>query len=252
MNQIHLTLQGKGGVGKSLISYLLAQYIKSKDIKTLCFDTDPVNQTFQSYKSLDVEHIELLEGSKVNERNFDLLMEKILTNNANFIVDNGASSFVPLSNYIIENDVISMMQENGYQMIIHVVITGGQASLDTLNGFNSLAKQTRGANIVVWLNEYFGEVNVDGKSFTEMKAYTSNKDKVLGLVKLTKRNPDTFGKDIDQMITSRLTFDEAINSPNFPLMAKQRIKTVQSDIYKQLDAIAMLLAKSFAPAKLNT
>lgn len=240
MNQIHVTLQGKGGVGKSLVSYLLAQYVKSKDKEIRCFDTDPVNQTFQSYKSLEVDHIELLEGSNVSERNFDGLMEKILSSQSTYVIDNGASSFIPLSNYIIENDVIAMMQDNGYQIIIHVVIVGGQAILDTLNGFNSLAQQTQGAKIIVWINDYFGEVSVDGKSFTEMKAYTTNKDKVLGIVRLAKRNPDTFGKDIEQMVTSKLTFDEAIKSPSFSIMAKQRIKTVQSDIYKQLDAISEL------------
>ncbi|MDI1298609.1 ArsA-related P-loop ATPase [Methylotenera sp.] len=240
MNRLHLTLQGKGGVGKSLVSCLIAQYLKTKNKKIKCYDTDPVNQTLQGFKALDVEHIQLLEGSKINERNFDVLMEKILTTKTPTVIDNGASSFVPLSNYIIENDVITMMQDNGHQIIMHIIITGGQGLADTMNGFYALAEQTKGKNIVVWLNEYFGEVAHEGKEFTEMKAYTDNTDKVLGILKLTKRNPDTFGKDIEQMVTSKLTFEEAINSPDFSIMAKQRLKTVQSDIYKQLDAIGEL------------
>ena len=38
---IHLTLQGKGGVGKSLIAAILAQYLKGKGREVRCIDTDP-------------------------------------------------------------------------------------------------------------------------------------------------------------------------------------------------------------------
>ena len=39
---IHITLQGKGGVGKTLVSNLLAQHQISKKTKLVCIDTDPV------------------------------------------------------------------------------------------------------------------------------------------------------------------------------------------------------------------
>ena len=51
-NQVHLILQGKGGVGKSLISAILGQYFQSKKITPHCFDTDPVNATFAQYQAL--------------------------------------------------------------------------------------------------------------------------------------------------------------------------------------------------------
>ena len=38
---IHFTLQGKGGVGKTLVSNLLAQHQISKKTKLVCIDTDP-------------------------------------------------------------------------------------------------------------------------------------------------------------------------------------------------------------------
>ena len=46
---IHLTLQGKGGVGKSLVAAVLAQYLKSAGRDVRCIDTDPVNRTFAQY-----------------------------------------------------------------------------------------------------------------------------------------------------------------------------------------------------------
>lgn len=45
-NSAHLVLQGKGGVGKSLVSSIIAQYLNQKNYTTICGDTDPVNSTF--------------------------------------------------------------------------------------------------------------------------------------------------------------------------------------------------------------
>jgi len=45
MATIHFILQGKGGVGKSLIAALLAQYLHGRGLEVYCFDTDPINAT---------------------------------------------------------------------------------------------------------------------------------------------------------------------------------------------------------------
>lgn len=237
MNAVHFVLQGKGGVGKSLFSAFLAQFLQDKVEVVNCFDTDPVNQTLKNYQALNAEHINLMQGSKIDERNFDVLMERLLSEEGIFVIDNGASSFVPLSNYLIENHAIKMLQDTGKNVFIHCVITGGQALLDTLAGFKALAEQTDSSKIVIWLNEYFGAITHNGKSFNEMRVYLDHADKVRGVVRMVKRNQDTFGKDIEEMITRKLTFTEAIQSAEFSLMAKQRIKTVQREIFDQLNVI---------------
>ncbi|MCZ2328968.1 nucleotide-binding protein [Bartonella sp. F02] len=55
MAKVHMILQGKGGVGKSMIAAILAQYKASKKHMPLCIDTDPVNATFEGYKALNVQ-----------------------------------------------------------------------------------------------------------------------------------------------------------------------------------------------------
>ncbi|WP_257998120.1 P-loop NTPase [Oligella urethralis] len=60
MKQIHFVLQGKGGVGKSFVASLLAQYLKSTGNEVHCYDTVPVNQTFSRYKKLKVEIVKIL------------------------------------------------------------------------------------------------------------------------------------------------------------------------------------------------
>ena len=62
MAKIHMLLQGKGGVGKSLIASVLAQYKLAKGQKPLCIDTDPVNATFFGFKALKVKRLELMDG----------------------------------------------------------------------------------------------------------------------------------------------------------------------------------------------
>lgn len=110
--------------------------------------------------------------------------------------------------------------------------------VDTLNGFRELAQTTRGRNIVVWVNEYFGRVEADGKKLSDMAAFRENADKVCGAVVFSKRNQDTFGRDLEDMISAKLTFQEAIFEGNLPIMAKQRLKVVQRDLFEQIETLA--------------
>lgn len=239
MKNVHLTLQGKGGVGKSLVSSLVAQYHQDKGRETVNLDTDPVNSSFESYKGLGVRHIDLLDGEqKLNTRNFDQLMEAVLTEETDFIVDNGASSFLPLSSYMVENEVPQMIHGAGKQLVIHTVITGGQALRETLSGFARLAEQMPPeAKIIVWLNEFFGDIEANGKQFEEMRAYLDNKDRIAGLVRIAKLSGDTFAKDFAMMLDRKMTFAEAAQSPDFGIMAKQRLSMVKRNIFQQLDAV---------------
>ena len=68
---IHLSLQGKGGVGKSLVSSILAQYFMYRSLPVQCIDTDPVNRTLSQYKGLEVQQLRLLRDGNVDQRGFD-------------------------------------------------------------------------------------------------------------------------------------------------------------------------------------
>ena len=235
----HFTLQGKGGVGKSLVAAIIAQYFKSIGAAPACIDTDPVNQTLVNYKALNASHLPLMaeNSSRVDERKFDGLMEQLLSKDGVFVVDNGSASFIPLSNYLLENDALRVLRDAGRDVFIHVVITGGQALLETLEGFRALAAASSSQNIVVWLNEYFGPIELDGKTFVEMKVYQEHASRVRGTIRIQERNADTFGKDIQVLAKNKLTFEEALASPDWQIMARQRIRTVQRDLFEQLDSV---------------
>ncbi len=238
VSTIHLSLQGKGGVGKSLVASILAQYLLERGKTVRCIDTDPVNKTLSQYRALPTEQLKLLREGGVDQRGFDGLIQQLLTDDtAVFVVDNGASTFIPLWNYILENDVHEFLRRARRRLYVHTVITGGQALFDTLNGFSQLAESTSEQNIIVWVNEFFGRVEWEGKKFGDMKVFQDNQHRVFGTVGISKRNQDTFGRDVEEMIARKLTFAEAIRDGEFSIMTKQRLKVVERDLFEQLDEL---------------
>lgn len=234
MKAVHFVLQGKGGVGKSFIASLLAQYIDQNETETHFFDTDPVNTTFSKYKKLGVEVVNILtEHQNIDASRFDALIEKIIEKDGVAIIDNGAATFIPLMQYLRENDVVGLLKDSGVDAYIHVPVTAGQASRDTLTGLITVLQQLK-TSVVVWLNNFWGNVELDGKEFQDWKVYQDNINQVVGVIKLENLNPDTFGKDIKKMTSEHLTFDEVMQSSDYTLMPKQRLKRVQRDVYAQL------------------
>lgn len=241
MAKIHLVMQGKGGVGKSFVSSTIAQYKQHKEQFPLNIDTDPINATFYGYKSLNVERINIMDGEEINPRFFDSLIEKIASSERDVIIDNGASSFVPLSHYLISNDVPELLRDLGHELIIHTVITGGQAFSDTVHGFAQLAYQfPEDVKFAVWLNPYWGTIEKDGKPFEQLKVYKDHKDRIISLLPIPAFKKETFGFDLSQMLQNKLTFDEAINSTNNNLMTRQRLKMIRAELFSQLDKAVVL------------
>ena len=60
MNRVHFSLQGKGGIGKSLICRLLAEY----EPGISCFDADPVNTTLSFCKGIDCQRLTLIDAER--------------------------------------------------------------------------------------------------------------------------------------------------------------------------------------------
>lgn len=236
MSKIHITLQGKGGVGKSFVSATTAQYKYHKEQKPLCIDTDPINATFHGFKALNVEHIKVMNGDEINPRLFDALIEKIAPSTQDVVIDNGASSFVPLSHYLISNQVPSLLQELGHEVVIHTVITGGQALFDTINGFSQLINQfSDDVQFVVWLNPYWGPIEHDGKPFEQLKVYKENKDRISALIQVPDLKKETYGRDLTDMLQQKLTFKEILEAPEKSIMTRQRLKIVRDQLFGQLD-----------------
>lgn len=235
MKQVNITLQGKGGIGKSFVSALVAQNLKDRGEPVICIDTDPINATLSSFKALNVRQINLMVDKRINEGAFDEMIEMILNEDCHFVIDNGAASFVPLSNYLIQHDALKVIVDAGKQPVIQTVVAGGLGLGNTLSDFRQLAEQMPAdVPMVVWLNEHLGKIVYEGKTFEESRAYQKHKDRVKAIIRLPRQNEDTFGQTIEQLIRDRLTFSEALDGEAFRIMAKQRLAMYRRGIYDQL------------------
>jgi hypothetical protein len=238
-NTVHFILQGKGGIGKTFISSIIAQWMKNKNPEFLrCYDTDQENTTFSRYKAMNVKHVPVMTDARtIDPKRFDALMLDILESDGNCVIDNGANTFSPLMAYLIENACFELLRESNRTVYIHSIVGGGDTLHDTASGFISTAMSTP-VPLILWENEYFGLLQTpSGKAFIDSQSFNDHSDKVKGRIKLAQRNSDTFGADIKKMNTARLTLDEVMQSDKFNIMEKQRIKVVYRDIFAQLDEV---------------
>lgn len=235
-NSVHFVLQGKGGIGKTLVSALIAQWIEEKRPGTLRgFDTDQENATFHSYQGLNVELVDVMNSDRtINRKMFDKMLLAVLDSDKNTVIDNGANTFSPLMSYLMENSFLDMLQETGKKVYIHTIIGGGDNLKDTTAGFVSLAKQTN-CPMVVWLNENASWGSTDG--FIDSDLFANNSAHVRGVVLLQARNSDTFGDDIRRMNKSRMTLKQIMADSSFNVLERSRLSTVVRDVFKKLDMV---------------
>lgn len=234
-NSIHFFFQSKGGCGKTFCTSILAQYFQKIGADMKGFDTDQENRDFFAYKGLPVRYVDVMEGdTAINQKKFDGFMESLLTEEGTFVVDNGANSFTPLLGYLVENNGIEMLRENGKKVFLHGIVAGGDNYNSTLIGFLDLVTNAD-APVVLWLNEHFGElIDAKGVPFLESDEFKAHKAKICGTVMLHKTNPQTFGEDLKKMTKARHTFSEVMSSPGYSLMEKQRLRTYAKGVFEQL------------------
>lgn len=237
-NSVHLMLQSKGGCGKTFCVALLAQYFMEIGANLKGFDTDQENRDFYAYKALPVRHVDVMDGeTTIDQKKFDGFMEALLTEEGTFVVDNGANSFTPLLGYLVENRGIDFLQESGKKVYLHGVVGGGDTYESTVIGFNDLVANTN-APVVLWLNEHFGDLaDRSGTPFFETDSFKQHAEKLCGAVVLHKRNPQTYGQDLQRVTKERITIAEALASPSYVLMEKQRLRTFAKEVFEQLAAV---------------
>jgi len=178
-------------------------------------------------------------------------MERFLTEeNATFVVDNGASTFLPLWHYLLENSALDYLRRNGRRVYVHTVITGGQALLDTLNGFHELAQTTEERNIVVWVNEYFGRVEAEARSSRRCRpiARTRTRSAARSSSRSGIRIPWTRCRGDDRGKADVPRSDHRGEADDH---GEQRLKIVQRDLFEQLDGCPSEMATPMTPDDLK-
>ncbi|KAF1028137.1 MAG: Protein TraL [Acinetobacter bereziniae] len=238
MATINIVIQGKGGVGKTFTSIMIAQYLQDKGVDSTNIDTDPVNNSFSAYSSLSAQPLKIVENNAIKPKAFDDLMELLIETNKTVVIDNGASSFLPLVSYLLENECFEVLKDSGHIINIHSIIAGGQALADTMVNLDQMLQHLPPyVNFIVWLNEKDGDIahNSDPNlGFEKSTIYTKNKARIKSVIHLPKPSQDQL-LDLRKALSLKITLSEAIASADFKVMEKQRIKLYQRNVYQQLD-----------------
>jgi len=240
--QVHFILQGKGGVGKSVVARLLIEYLMHKGKAYVAYDADAVNQSLHAVKDYNVKIADLLNGGEVDTRKFDTLIKAILEQeDTSIIVDCGASSFLPILGYMEQADTVEIFTDEGIEVFFHTVVTGGPARSDTYGGYKQISERfSNNAYIVVWQNPYFGQVEENGVKFVDLptvkKAFKD--DKLLGVVQMPVLHRMT-QEDFSEFLGKDISFGVALSKESkvFDSLVKRRIGKVHKTFMDQIGLV---------------
>ena len=240
MTTAHFIMQGKGGVGKSLVSSILMQYLLDQGLEVSGCDTDPVNSSLVRYKKLDVKVIDLMVEADIDPGRFDELIIQIdqARPEAHVVVDIGASCYVALGNYFKRYDAFKVLQEQGHSVFIHTIIVGGVNLLDTLGNLKDLTDHFN-VPIVVWLNPFFGDVTEDDKNFEDFVVYHEVKDFLHGIIQMPKLKADLHQRDLAEMLVAHLTFEDAVGQPGISIMVRERLKKIRKWYQEAISPVSL-------------
>jgi hypothetical protein len=227
MAKIHLIGGEKGGVGKSVVARVVAQYLIDKELSFLGFDTD------RSHGALLRFYADYASPVVVDRyESLDLIVESAIANpDKRILVDLAAQTQVPLVRWMDESGVLEMAGEGGFSLTYWHVMDSGKDSLDLLKKL--LDRFGARLNYVIVLNQLRGE------SF-DLLEQSAEKERLreLGATVITlKRLHEPVINKIDAGSTS---FWAAKNrsesdSTGLGILERQRVKMWLASAYAELD-----------------
>ncbi len=233
-NTAHFVMQSKGGAGKSVVSAILSQYLLEQDKDLILIDTDPSNKTLGNYAGLPVQKIEVLNSKKlVDQSKFDGFVGEFAEQSKPMLVDTGSGDFLAINAYMNDNAIPELFTELGKELIIHVPINFGQAKAETLKCLIALLGNHPNTPVVIWQNEFFGDIEE-----TQISSLIKKYKNVVGSIKIRSMNVDTEQKDFSNMLEQSLTFsevEESTDKDKFGFMQKVRLRKIKKELWEQLD-----------------
>ena len=237
---IHIVMQGKGGVGKSVVARLIAEYMIEKERSYAAFDADPVNQTFGALTGFGVEIVDLVKAGNVDAARFDGLVEKAMASETEaVIIDTGAAAFLPLLRYIEDTALPELLAENGHELFFHTVVTGGPSFDDTFEGFARMSERFGDdANVIAWVNSYFGDVENEGTAFSDMKDVKDliKREKLAGIIMIPEMS-DLPRADFSAFLKRDTPFARIKDDTDVSLMARSRLQKLSRQFFEAMDSV---------------
>ncbi len=239
MRKLHYTLGDKGGIGKSFIAALMAQYITDnvEDAKLICLDMDMKNATFSRYETLGAELIDVRTDGDIDRSKFDLMINRVMTadEDAIIIADVGSNVYVPMTDYMRVNEVYEMVMNQGVEIMLHIPIVGGGDLFPTLQTLDEIMGDTPDdVMIAVWINQKNGRVEYQGKMFEESDRYMDYRKRIMAVTYIPFWRPD-MQINVAAMLEDSITFDQALRMDTFDMMSKQRLTMAKRYLYASIE-----------------
>ncbi len=228
MSQIHFIGGEKGGVGKSLVSRLVAQYLIDQELPFLGFDTDRSHGALLRFYAgfaspVLIDRYEALDS--IIEAAVDQPDRRIL-------VDLAAQTHDPLVQWMDESGVLDMAAESGFTITYWHVMDAGRDSVDLLKKL--LDRFGARLNYVLVRNQMRGD------DFG-MLEQSGEQERALGFgarVVTIKHLNDAVIQKIDASSSSfwAAQHDADKSRTGLGMMDRQRLKMWLRDAYQQIDA----------------
>jgi hypothetical protein len=231
MSELHLIGGEKGGVGKSVVARLLAQYWLDRGKPWIGFDTDRSHGALLRYYG---EFSQPIEISKIED--LDRLVEACTPAQERVLVDLAAQTERDLHGWIDAGEVLELAQELGIRLVLWHVMDDGKDSVGLLQRL--LERYGERANYVVVLNKGRGE---DFGMFHGSEAAASVARLGVPVIELPALHKATMRK-IDRLDKS---FWSAVNHTNdgtnnhLGLMDRQRVKVWLRQSYAQFERVGV-------------
>jgi len=223
---IHITVNKKSGVGQTIIASSLMQYFDREKIKAQGIDLDTTFSTLSSYRSLDVELIDVsssgdcssLSGNKLNS-----LVERIIVDNKNYVIDANSFSYNGLVKYFCNDTIVNKLANEDIDIYFHIIIRGGaQQMTESLQDLTELLNNTKNIKIYSWLNAYTGDVILANKKFENTNVYLKYSKNFVGSFSIDKL-PAYSEPDVKQMLEEHMTITD-IECSDLPEPQKAKMK----------------------------
>ena len=226
---IHFIGGEKGGVGKSLMSRVLAQYLIDRQMPFLGFDTDrshgALMRFYAGYASpVTVDKIESLDA--IVEAAVDQPGRRIL-------VDLAAQTHDALATWMEDAGVLSLAEELGMKLFYWHVMDTGKDSVDLLRRL--LDRFGTGVQYVLVRNQ------VRGTDFGTLEQ-SGEQARAIGLgahVVALKRLHEGAIQKIDNASSSFWKAKSDKDGGGLGLMDRQRVKIWLRDVYREIDEVGV-------------
>jgi hypothetical protein len=229
MSTIHFIGGEKGGVGKSVVARLCAQYCIDRSIPFVAADADGSHGALLRFYGDYTRPVDLTELQSA-----DGILSLATESDRRVIVDLPAQSDRPLAAWILEGGILDVAAESGVRVVFWHVIDDGKDALTTLD--RVLARYGETARTCVVKNLGRGK---DFSLFERSPAFAAAQRLGTAIIELPELHAPVMQK-IDRLDAS---FWAAVNGNGagaFTRMDRQRVKVWLTACFDQLTKLGDL------------